>query len=197
MAYPTIDAPYGLKPVNLLGGRVYAGAIRQIKIASGYGTSIFYGDVVKLVNSGTVEKDTGTATATPVGVFLGCAYTDSTLGFIHRQYFPASTAADDIMAYVADDPDQLFKVVSVSSGTTVAGYGQTVIGNNAPLVQNSGSATTGNSAVAIDGSSAATTNTLPIRIIAGVPETTDSSGNFTEFLVKWNAGHQYGNTTGV
>jgi hypothetical protein len=37
----------------------------------GYGTSIFYGDLVKRVTGGTIEKDTGTATATPCGVFLG------------------------------------------------------------------------------------------------------------------------------
>ena len=34
MAYPTVDAPYGLKPVNLIGGQVFAGSTRQIKIAS-------------------------------------------------------------------------------------------------------------------------------------------------------------------
>jgi len=198
MAFPTVDAPYGLRPVNRLDGLPYAGATRQFKIASAYDTDIFNGDLVKLINDGTIEKDTGTSTATPVGVFLGCAYTTPSLNYyIHSQYFPADTAADDIVAYVVDDPNALFKVASVSSGTTIAGYGQTVIGNNAPLVQNSGSTTTGNSGVAIDGSSAATTNTLPVRIIQGVAETVDSSGNFTEFLVKWNAGHQYANTTGV
>ena len=41
MAYPTIDAPYGLKTVGLVGGRPYTGATRQIPIASGYGTGIF------------------------------------------------------------------------------------------------------------------------------------------------------------
>lgn len=41
MAYPTVDAPYGLKPVNLIGGQVFAGSTRQIKIASNYGTNIF------------------------------------------------------------------------------------------------------------------------------------------------------------
>jgi hypothetical protein len=25
MAYPTIDKPYGLKPVNLIGGQVFVG----------------------------------------------------------------------------------------------------------------------------------------------------------------------------
>jgi hypothetical protein len=69
---------YGLRPVNLIGGQVYAGSTRLIKIASAYNTDIFYGDVVKLGSSGTAEKDTGTTTATPVGVFLGCTYTNPT-----------------------------------------------------------------------------------------------------------------------
>ena len=69
-------AAFGLKPVNLIGGRVYAGSTRQIKIASGFGTNIFNGDVVKLVAGGTVEKDTGTTALTPVGVFVGCKFTD-------------------------------------------------------------------------------------------------------------------------
>ena len=69
MAYPTVDAPYGLKPVNLIGGQVFAGATRQMQIASGYATNIFYGDLVKRVADGTIEKDTGTTTATPCGVY--------------------------------------------------------------------------------------------------------------------------------
>ena len=106
MAYPTVDAPYGLKPVNLIGGQVFAGSTRQIKIASNYGTAIFYGDVVKYANDGTLNIDSGTTTATPIGVFLGCTYTDpSTSQLTFRQSYPASTVASDIMAYVLDDPD--------------------------------------------------------------------------------------------
>ena len=215
MAYPTVSAPYGLKPINLIGGQVYAGSTRLLKIASGYAANIFYGDVVKLVSSGTVEKDTGTSTGTPVGVFMGCTYTDpSSKQPRWSQYWPTGTVASDAQAYVVDDPDVLFKVAAVSSGTTVAFYGQTVIGNNVALVQNSGSTTTGDSAVAIDGSSAATTVSLPIRIIAGVPDTANASGEFCEFICKWNApyitlaegtpntvtwagGHQYLNPTGI
>ena len=29
MAYPTVSAPYGLKPINLYGGTPFAGATRQ------------------------------------------------------------------------------------------------------------------------------------------------------------------------
>lgn len=199
MAYPTIDAPYGLKPVNLIGGRVFAGQVRSIPIASGYATSIFTGDAVKLAAAGVVEKDTGTTALTPVGIFVGCVYTSAPLGYLlHSQYFPANTAADDIMAYVVDDPEAVFKVAVVSGTTVITGIAQTAIGSNAALVQNAGDTNTGNSKVALLSTSVATTATLPVRIIAGVPETVDSSGNFTEVLVKWNAGmHQYNNATGV
>ena len=220
MAYPTVDAPYGLKPINLIGGQVFAGATRQLVIANtsgtGYGTSIFYGDLVKLVSGGTIEKDTGTSTATPVGVFLGCQYTSAVTGQLtFSQYYPASLAVKSgstILAFVADDPDQLFKVVLVAgttadgNGLTPAFLGRTVIGSNAALVQNTGSTTTGDSKVGIyTAAGATTTDTLPIRIIDVVPDTANSSGNFCEVIVKWNApnvsgltgGHQYLNPTGV
>jgi hypothetical protein len=94
MAYPTVSGPYGLKPVNLIGGQVFAGATRQIPIASAYDTNLLNGDLVKIVSSGTLEKDAGTTTATPVGVFLGCRYTDPNLGYeLYSQYFPANTVA--------------------------------------------------------------------------------------------------------
>ncbi len=199
MAYPTVSAPYGLLPINLIGGRVFAGATRQIPIVSGYDTSIFYGDVVKLVDTGTLAKDTGTSTATPVGVFLGCSYTDPVFGKTFRQYYPANTVATDIVAYVLDDPDALFKVAVVSSGTTIGFVTRTAVGNNAALVQNAGNTITGNSRVAVDDNTA-TTNTLPVRVIDVVPETAQAGnpGNYTEVIVKWNQGmHQYLNPTGV
>ncbi len=211
MAYPTVDKPYGLKPVNLIGGQVFAGATRQMQIATsnnvGYATSIFYGDLVKRVADGTIEKDVGTTTATPCGVFLGCTFTNSSTGQVQfQQFYPASTsvaAGTKIFAYVADDPDTLFQVVSCSATTVVAGMSSAVIGANIALIQNAGSATTGNSAVAIDEGTQDTTNTLPIRIIDVVRDTVIVDPNtgaetFVEFIVKINATmHQYNNSTGV
>jgi hypothetical protein len=219
MAYPTIDRPYGLKPINLIGGQVFAGATRQLVIASAYGTSIFYGDLVKIVSGGTIEKDTGTTTATPCGVFMGCSYVNAQGQVIFQQYFPASTTAPTgtvITAFVADDPDQLYKVVNVAgttaddttSGLLPAFLGRTMIGSNAQLVQNAGSTASGDSKVAIyTAAGATTTATLPIRIVDVVPDTANASGNFCEVIVKWNSpnvtgqtvagGHQYLNPTGV
>ena len=201
MAYPTVSAPYGLKPVNLIGGQVFAGATRLMEIASGYSTSIFYGDLVKRISDGTIQKDTGTTTATPCGIFLGVQFTNGSTGQVQQQqFYPASQSiksGTQIFAVVADDPDTLFQVAVVSGTTVITGVGITSIGNNATLVQNAGSATTGNSAVAILDSTA-TTNTLPIRIIDVVRDTATAADNFPEVIVKINFGmHQYNNATGV
>lgn len=210
MAYPTVSAPYGLKPVNLIGGQVYAGSTRLLSITTSsvnYNTAIFYGDVVKLANTGTIQVETGTSTVSSqgvVGIFLGCTYTNpATKQKVFQQYWPGyASGVTDAQAYVVDDPDVLFKVAAVSSGTTIAFYGQTVVGNNAALVQNSGSTTSGDSAIALDGTSFAATASLPIRVIDVVTDTADSSGNFCEFICKFNAPYlnvttSLGNVTAV
>jgi len=201
MAYPSVSAPYGLLPINLIGGQVFASATRLIPIASNSATAIFFGDVVKLNSSGTLDKDTGTTAATPVGVFLGCSYTDPTYGKAFRQYYPGVVNASDIQAYVQDDPDALFKVAVTTAynSTTISYVNRSAVGLNAVLAQNTGSTVTGNSAVAITGTNAVT-STWPIRIIDVVPETAIAGypGSYTEVVVKWNQGmHQYLNPTGV
>ena len=101
-------SPHGARPVGSLVSCAYNAKITHYKIKNAFGTSIFYGDFVKWADDNpntTIQKDTGTSSATPIGVFLGCAYTDPTTGqFTPNQYYPASTAADDIVAYVASDP---------------------------------------------------------------------------------------------
>jgi hypothetical protein len=198
MAYPTVSGPYGLIPVKLLSGTPFVGGVyRSMKIASGYNTSIFFGDAVKVVTGGTVERDAFDAAMTPVGVFMGCKYTDPNLGYeLYSQSFPAGTVASDIFAYVADATELLFKAAVVSSGTTIGDLALTDIGANVAGVDNTGDSASGNSRGAISDTSA-TTNTLPFRIIGLVEETKNSSGGYTEAYVKWNAGHQYSNTTGV
>ena len=196
MAYPTIDGPYGLVPVKQLNQTPYNGAVRHYKIASGYAANIFNGDAVKLVTGGTVERDAADAAMTPIGVFVGCQYTDATMGFITRNYWPTGTVAADAVALVVDDPDMLFKVAIVSATTTIGDLAITDIGANIAMVDNAGSTATGRSKIAGSDTSA-TTNTLPLRIVELVEETRNASGGYTEALVKWNAGHMLTNTTGI
>ena len=202
MAYPTVSAPYGLKPVNLIGGQVFAGSTRLMQIASGYATNIFYGDLVKRIADGTIEKDIGTTTATPTGIFLGVQFTNGSTGQVQQQqFYPASQAiksGTQIFAVVADDPDTLFQVVSCNATTVVTAMGITAIGSNVALIQNAGSTITGNSAVAINTTTLATTPALPIRIIDVVRDTATGADAFVEFIVKININtHQYTTPTGV
>ena len=188
--------PMGARPVSSLVSCAYNAKITHYKIKNAYGTSIFYGDFVKWADdtpNTTIQKDTGTTSLTPIGVFLGCAYTDPTTGqFTTNQYFPASIAADDIVAYVASDP---FVVMQMQSDETL---GQDDLGKNVAVVQTAGSTSIGTSRNAIDGSTANTTNTLPLKIIDFVDGPDSAVGDsYTDVLVMFNVGHQLLNTTGI
>ena len=188
--------PMDARPVSSLVSCAYNAKITHYKIKNAYGTSIFYGDFVKWADDNpntTIQKDTGTTSLTPIGVFLGCAYTDPTTGqFTTNQYFPASIAADDIVAYVASDP---FVVMQMQSDETL---GQDDLGKNVAVVQTAGSTSIGTSRNAIDGSTANTTNTLPLKIIDFVDGPDSAIGDsYTDVLVMFNVGHQLLNTTGI
>ena len=204
MAYPTVDKTYGFKPVNRLDGLPYAGAIRQIPIASGYATAILNGDTVKVDTNGYLVAGSATATGSNVGVFMGCSYVNSSGQPVQGQYYPASQSTSTALAfgYVVDDPNAVFKVVATNGQTTVpTAFTRAIVGSNVALSVTTGNTTTGDSYYGIDGTSAATTNTLPIRVVDVVPDTATGPANATattyfEFLVKFNL-HQYDDTTGV
>lgn len=180
--------PYGLLPVRKLGSATNSVGITPYRMAANYATSIFYGDVVKLGSDGMCQKDTGTSSATPLGIFMGCYYTDANMGFLNKQCWIASTVASDNYALVADDPDLVMKV---QAGVVA----QADLGQNAALVQGSGSTATGKSAVSIG--SLNTTNTLPVRIVA-IDTTPPNavSDTYTDVHVIWNT-HWYRQATGI
>jgi hypothetical protein len=158
MAYPTISAPYGLKPINLIGGQVFAGSTRNLQIQYGFNTNIFYGDVVGIsrgfITRSTVTTGAGATTGSvgTIGVFLGCSYTNPiTKQKQFAQYWPAGTLAGDAVAIVTDDPDTLFKVAAVTAaaGTTIGSVARSMIGLNVNGSDGAGSTATGNSGIAI------------------------------------------------
>lgn len=190
MAYPTVDAAYGFKPINELNGLPYAGATRQIPIQRNYGTALFNGDLVKF-ESGLIELTDMTSASTSAlgqaGVFVGCSYTNPSTGQkLFAQYYPGSIAANDIVAYVVDDDRAVFKAVmiaqtgSVSNTATAIGYAsQAFVGTNLFAVTGTaGSTTTGNSAMGVCGTNPTNGSgairvltTAPFRVVGIVPET--------------------------
>lgn len=186
--------PYGARPVGTLSASgSFTGKARAFKIASGYDTSIFAGDFVELVVAGTIEKDTGTATLTPVGIFVGCEYTDPNTGqLVQDQYWPANTVASDAVAFVVDDPDVIFEMQADGS------IDQNYLCANAGVVQTAGSTKVKRSKNALDQSTAAATNTLPLKIIDFVRRPDNEVGDdFTDVVCIFNVGHLYRNTTGL
>jgi hypothetical protein len=175
MAYPTVDAPYGLRPVNLIGGQVFSGSTRNLPIAYGYNTNMFYGDIVALNRgqivrqsvttagalnwAGTITAAAGTSYSTGagaivggttgvVGVFLGCSYTNPTTGQkLFAQYWPAGTLAGDAVAIISDDPDAVYRsaVVTASGGTTIGSVAPAMVGQNLTGSDLAGNVRTGNS----------------------------------------------------
>lgn len=178
MPYPFVDAPYGAKPVNLLGGQVFSGSTREYPIAYNYGTSIFTGDAVTL-SAGFLVIATApiNTTNTTVGVFLGCSFTDPvTKQKRFSQFYPANTLAGDIRAVVVDDPDTVFRlgVVTAAGVQTIGSMSQLAVGVNAAGSTTTGSVATGNSSQGVVGTTATVAN-AGWRILSLVPESQVSS----------------------
>jgi hypothetical protein len=183
MAYPVIDAPYGLLAQNLIGGQVFAGSTRFYPIQYGYATDIFYGDFVVLSRGFATRAtvSTGDTLNQTVGIFLGCTFTSPvTKQKQFSQYWPASTAAGDCEAYVLDDPDAVFKAVVCSSGTTIASGALAMVGTNLSAIDNTGNTNTGNSKNAVLApTNTPVTTTLPLRMVGVVTDTAVSLGTAT------------------
>ena len=197
MAYPTVDAPYGLQALNRVDGLPYAGATRLIPIASTYNTPIYDGDIVRVAAGGTLQKSTVTVDSTTaaanntVGVFVGVQYVNSQGQTVQAQYYPGNTAATSAVAYVIDDPLAAFRVAVTLANSAMSSVNQSIVGTNMAIVQGTGSNTTGNSGISVvatnaEGNAAA----LPVRVIAVIPDTASNATAFTEVLVKFN-NHQY------
>ena len=198
MAYPTVSGPYGLKPVNLIGGRVFAGSTRMFPIVNGYSTSLFNGDVVALgtsanigaLVSSTLAYNGASAVNGTIGVFAGCEYSTTggpIYGKNRYQFWQASTTATDAIGYVVDDPQAVFQTVVLSNpagtggSTTIQYINPAFIGSNAYYIGaaagNTGSTTTGDSLAGVAVSAAATstsaitplTTSAPFRVVGVVP----------------------------
>lgn len=192
----TVQAPYGLRPINLIGGQSFTGGtIRKYAMTVNSATGIFFGDVVKIADG---EPSALTATPTTstkgvVGVAVGVTYTDPTLKYTQfAQYLPANAVNagyTNILISVIDDPDQLYQVQADGPVTRAE------IGNNSALGNfSNGSTVSGNSKVNISATTA-NTSTLAVRIVDlvdGAPTFSTPGDLFTDCIVKFNFGvHSY------
>ena len=197
MSYPTVTAPYGLRPINRFDGMPYAGATNQYPVTSGQ--AVFNGQVVAFVTGGTVSPVAShTASTYAVGVVMGVQYTNSTGQTVQAQYAPSS-GVTDVIAYVVNDPAAEFKVAVTGNNQTITPVAGTILNSNVLLVVGTGDTATGNINSSIDGSSAATGTNNLFRVTALIPDTIDpATGYYSEVVVKFNGTwHQQLSTIGT
>lgn len=175
MAYPTVQAPYGYKPVNLIGGQPYAGSTRNFPIAYNQSGAIYYGDPIVITNGFAVIPSLPVnSTNVIVGYFAGCYYTNpSTKQRLYSQYYPGSVTAGDITAIVVDDPDVVLQAAATTTagGTTIGSYSLLLVGQNVVGGTQTGSAATGDSGLSTVPTSSAGATTAGFRVLQLVPDT--------------------------
>ena len=183
------DAPFGLRYVRNLQGNYNSSGQSRYRITTAdqtNTTSIFQGDIVTQNTAGIVTRiaraDGGSATSDIIlGVFNGCFFTDPTTSkptFSNR--WPGN-AATDAIAFIYDDPMDVFEVQADAAFPVADLFG------NFDIVDNTGTGSTdsGISFVELDVSTGATTATLPLKAldISGDPENSDVSTANTNVLV--------------
>ena len=175
------DAAFGLRPIGRVGGTPYTGGQSRYRIAANYGTAIFQGDMVMQVTGGTVEIHADGGTVPIVGVFNGCQYTDPTTGEQKfSNFYPASTNASDLIAFIIDDPMVVFEV-QADAAFPVAD----LFGNFDVVYTSAGSTTTGISGSELKVTDGGTATTLSLKAIdiSEDPENSDVASANTNVKV--------------
>lgn len=175
------DAAFGMRPIGMIGGAPFSGGQSRYRIAANYGTSIFQGDMVAQVTGGTVEVHADGGTVPIVGVFNGCRYTDpTTKKETFSNFYPASTNASDIEAFIIDDPDVVYEI-QADAAFPVAD----LFGNFDIVYTSAGSTVTGISGAELDVTTGATNTNLPIKAIdiSQDPENSDVGSDATNVKV--------------
>ena len=175
------DAAFGMKPVRMIGGAPYTGGQSRYRIAANYDTSIFQGDMVTQVTGGHIALHADGGVVPIVGVFNGCQYTDPTSGEqVYSNYYPASTNASDLIAFIIDDPMVVFEVQA-----DIAFPIADLFGNFDIVYTTAGSTKSGVSGAELKVTDGGTALTLPVKAIdiSEDPTNSDVATAHTNVLV--------------
>lgn len=153
----TTSQAYGLIPHYHPSGQSRA---NKYTIATGYGTAIYKGDLVKIHTDGTLNIGDGTTDA--IGVFAGVEYVDANGKPTESPYWPASTTATNIVAYVYDDQQTVFRIGVTANASS---YDQAAIGQQANVAIAAGSTQTGVSGTSLTAAPEAAGQVAQVRII--------------------------------
>jgi hypothetical protein len=174
---------FGLRPSRQLNGSPFINAQNRYRIASGNSTAIFQGDLVTPLSSGTITRYVANTSNVVVGVFNGCFYTDPTTQKpTFSNFYPTSTNASDITAFVIDGPDTVYEV-NANAVFAVADLFQNYSVNNV-----TGNTQTGISLVQLDVAQSGTAGTFVVQAIdiSQDPNNSDVATSNANIMVRIN-----------
>jgi hypothetical protein len=140
------DSPRGLVAVRRAGGGDF-GELGEYRIAGGYGTAIYNGDLVKLTGTGKEIEKSAAGDTPNVGVFRGCQYLRPDGEVVFDNKWPASQSVrtgSEVIAWVQDDPNIVFEVQADGD------FQAADIGQKADIVDNGGNDFTNQSNMELD-----------------------------------------------
>ena len=186
---PNANRPMGLAPVRMITGAPYNGAANIYSIAAAYATALYIGDPV--ISSGTADTRgvagviLAAATGPIRGVIVGLGSSPSLLanpGNLDATFRPGASQATVWYALVVDDPNVVFEVQEIGTGTALTA---TEVGLNTNLVIG-----TGNGFVSgwlLDNASEGTAATLQVRLLGLRVRADNEFGAFAKWNVMINA----------
>jgi hypothetical protein len=119
---------FGLKPLKKVGQNYDAGGLGEYPVAAS-STAIYNQDMVAMAATGYAAV-AAAATTHNLGSLNGVFYTDATTSKpTFQNYLQGSNTATDIVAFVTDDPNQVYEVRSNNSGASA----QDDVGNTAEI----------------------------------------------------------------
>ena len=106
------DAAFGLRAIGKVGQNRDNQGLGEYSITANDTTTIYFQDAVSATAAGTIHQ-AAASEAFLVGGLNGVFYTDpSTSKPTWSNYYPGSTNASDIAAFVSDDPYERFEIQS-------------------------------------------------------------------------------------
>lgn len=183
------NRPSGLSPVKMLTGAPYNGAANIYSIAAAYATALYIGDPV--ISSGTADADgvqgiaLAAATGPIRGVIVGLSSVKGALANpsnLDITYRPAAATTKDWYALVVDDPNVIFEVQEIGTGTPLTAV---ACGLNVNLELAAGNGFISGWMVGNDDEG--TTSTLQVRLLGLAQRADNAFGQYAKWNVLINA----------
>ncbi len=195
---PNVNRPNGLSPIRHVSSAPYNNGGNIYSIAAAYATALYVGDPV--ISSGTSNAAgipgivLAAATGSIRGVIMGIGKDPNLYQTPGSDitYRPGAAQTTDYFALVCDDPEALFEVQEIGTGTPLTAA---EVGLNTNFVAGAGNGFV--SGWTLDNATEAVTATLQAKIMWKIQRFDNDIGQYCRWAVKINNHELSGSTAGI